>query len=109
MKWTTTKVMGTAEMFLRGRLQTLAQATIKLQRPFVCLSVCTPPFFRHDRRTATKFGTHMRVDMGLILSQKNVTHPTPGGFLGDQKIKSLGNVMNCQKIQKKKTRWGWKF
>ena len=36
---------------------------------FVCLSVCLyPPFFRHDRRTATKFGTHIRVDMGLILS-----------------------------------------
>ena len=34
---------------------------------FVCLSV--PPFFsRHDRRTATKFGPHIRVDMGLILS-----------------------------------------
>ena len=34
---------------------------------FVCLSV-PPIFFRHDRRTATKFGTHIRVDMGLILS-----------------------------------------
>ena len=34
----------------------------------VCLSVCTPPLFRHDRRTATKFGTHIRVDTGLILS-----------------------------------------
>ena len=41
---------------------------LKLERPFVYLSVCTPPFFRHDRRTATKFGTHIRVDMGLILS-----------------------------------------
>ena len=36
---------------------------IKLQRPFVCT-----PFFRHDRQTATKFGTHIRIDMGLILS-----------------------------------------
>ena len=38
---------------------------------FVCLSVClsvTPLFFRHDRRTATKFDTHVRVDTGLILS-----------------------------------------
>ena len=36
---------------------------------FVCLSVPPPPFFfRHDRRTATKFGKHIRVDMGLILS-----------------------------------------
>ena len=32
------------------------------------LSVCTPHFFRHDRRTTTKFGTHIRVDTGLILS-----------------------------------------
>ena len=38
---------------------------------FVCLSACLsvpPPFFRHDRRTATKFGTHVRVDTGPILS-----------------------------------------
>ena len=28
---------------------------------FVCLSI--PPLFRHDRRTATKFGTHIRVDI----------------------------------------------
>ena len=34
----------------------------------VCLSVCLYPPFRHDRRTATKFGTHIRVDMGLIFS-----------------------------------------
>ena len=33
-----------------------------------CLSVPPPPLFRHERRTATKFGTHIRVDMGLILS-----------------------------------------
>ena len=30
---------------------------------FVC--VCTPPL-RHDRRTATKFGTHMRIDMQAL-------------------------------------------
>ena len=49
---------------------------IKLQKSLsvclpVCLSVCLyppPHFFRHDRRTATKFGTHVRVDTGLILS-----------------------------------------
>ena len=29
----------------------------------LCLSVCLyPPFFRHDRRTATKYGTHIRID-----------------------------------------------
>ena len=38
---------------------------IKLQCPFVCLSV--PPFFRHDRRTATKFGTHNRIEAVQIL------------------------------------------
>ena len=31
---------------------------------YVCLSV--PPPFRHDRRTATKFGMHMRIDLGII-------------------------------------------
>ena len=41
----------------------------KTAASLVCLCVCTPPpFFRHDQRTATKFGTHIRVDMGLILS-----------------------------------------
>ena len=40
---------------------------IKLQCPFVCLSVCTP-FFRCDCRTTTKFGTHIRMDMGLALT-----------------------------------------
>ena len=29
-----------------------------------CLSVSL--FFQHDRRTATKFGTHMRIDLGII-------------------------------------------
>ena len=32
---------------------------------FVCLSVCIPPF-RHDRRTATKFGMHLQIDLGMI-------------------------------------------
>ena len=45
---------------------------IKAAVVFVCLYVCLYPppplYFRHDRRTATKFGTHTRVDMGLILS-----------------------------------------
>ena len=41
----------------------------------VPLSVCVhllvclyPPFFLPDHRTATKFGAHVRIDMGLILS-----------------------------------------
>ena len=88
---------------------------IKLQFSLsVCLSVPLPPF-RHDRRTATKFGTHIRVDTGLILRYKKITHPTPegshggvGGFLGGQKIKRPGNVMNCPENphKKVKTRWG---
>ena len=36
-------------------------------------------FFRHDRCTAPKFGTHVRID---TLTLKNLTHPTPGGFRG---------------------------
>ena len=34
----------------------------------------------HDRRTAPKFGTHVRIDT-LTLKQ-NLTHPTPGWFRG---------------------------
>ena len=37
---------------------------IKVQCPFVC----TPTPFRHDRRTATKIGTHIRIDTGLALT-----------------------------------------
>ena len=38
-------------------------------------------FFRHDRRTATKFGTHVRIYTGLaLLTLNKLTHPTPGGF-----------------------------
>ena len=70
---------------------------IKLQCPFVCVCVCLcvcvsvyvcmcvcvyPPFFRHDRLTATEFGTHVRIDPGIIRAQHNFTHPTPGGFAG---------------------------
>ena len=52
-----------------------ASLLYKAAEIFVCLSACLsvclyppPLFFRHDRRTATKFGTHIRLDMGLILS-----------------------------------------
>ena len=44
---------------------------IKLQCPFVCLSV--PPPFWHDRQTVTKFDTHSnRYETGSHL--KNLTH-----------------------------------
>ena len=51
---------------------------IKLQCPCVCVRACVrdvqtdtvpSPYFRHDGRTATKFGTHhiiMRIDLEMI-------------------------------------------
>ena len=72
---------------------------IKLQRPSVCL------YRRHDRRTATKFGTHIRVPRYGTHSQlKKIDPGAPtqgGGVLGGQKIKSPGNVMNCPENQEK--------
>ena len=35
----------------------------------------------HDRQTAPKFGTNVRIDT-LTLKKKCLTHPTPGGFRG---------------------------
>ena len=34
----------------------------------LCLSVCNPPPFRHDRRTANKLSKHFRIDTGLALT-----------------------------------------
>ena len=45
-------------------------------------------FFRHDRRTAPKFGTHVRIDT-LTLRKNILTHPTPGGFRGLSIVKNL--------------------
>ena len=41
---------------------------IKLQLPSgsVCLSVGLPSFCQHDHRIATKFGTHMWIDLGKV-------------------------------------------
>ena len=63
-----------------------------------------PPLsFRHDRLTATKVDTHVRINLGNIQTKTNLTHPTqggPGGILEDQKFnKSPGNVMNCPENQ----------
>ena len=44
-------------------------------------------FFRHGRRTAPKFGTHVRIDS--LTLKKNLTHPTPGGFRGLSIVKNL--------------------
>ena len=39
-------------------------------------------FFRHDRRTAPKVGTHVRIETRLALTKKKLTNPTPEGFRG---------------------------
>ena len=65
------KCVGPAGQCLCRGLHVLYKAAVSL-----CLSVCLyPPFFRHDRRTATKFGTHIWID---CLSPKKLTYPTPG-------------------------------
>ena len=48
----------------------LASTTVYKAAASLCLSVCLypPPLFRHDRRTAKKFGTHIRIDTGLALT-----------------------------------------
>ena len=38
-------------------------------------------FFRHDRRTAPKFGTHVRIEARLALTKK-IDPPHPRGFRG---------------------------
>ena len=38
-------------------------------------------FFRHDRRTAPKFGTNVLIQTRLALTKK-IDHPTPEGFRG---------------------------
>ena len=44
-------------------------------------------FFRHDRRTALKFGTHVRIK--TLTLTFFWTHPTPGGFRGLYIVKNL--------------------
>ena len=46
----------------------------------VCVCLSVSPFFRHDRRTVTKFGMHMRIDRGMVR-----TEGEPGGIFGGQK------------------------
>ena len=41
----------------------------------------------HDRRTAPKFGTHVRID--TLTLKKNLTHPTRGGIGGYILLKNL--------------------
>ena len=71
-----------------------------MQRPFVCVFVCVyayvracvrarvracvraPLFFRHDRRAATKFGTHYVDWSGNDSSSPKLIWPTPEGSQG---------------------------
>ena len=66
-----------------------SNATVVTAGKMVCVSVAGP----------TKFGTHMRMDLGMVPIPKQIDLPTQGGvevgILGGQKIKSPGNVMNC--------------
>ena len=62
----------------------------------------------HDRRSATKFDTHIRTDVGLILTESKFTHPTPGGAREDFRgstIQKSGNVMKSpqKKLKQFKT------
>ena len=53
----------------------------------------------HACRTATKFGTHIRIDSNLKKIDPPDPRGVPGGILGGQKCKSPGNVMNCPENQ----------
>ena len=49
----------------------------------VCLYVYLyPPIFRHDRRFATKFGMHMRIDPGINRTQNIWPTPPQGDLKG---------------------------
>ena len=50
----------------------IGQSTCKFKRAF----------FRHDPRTAPKFGTHVRIETRLALTKNKLTNPTPEGFRG---------------------------
>ena len=45
--------------------------------------------FRHDRRTAHKFGTHVRIDTLTLRKIKKLTHPHPRGYRGLSIVKHL--------------------
>ena len=49
-----------------------------LQSPHHLLINLSEPFFRHDRRTAPKFGTHVRIETRLALT-KTIDKPHPRG------------------------------
>ena len=56
----------------------------------MCVGVCYASLTYFGdllRRTAPKFGTHVRID--TLTLKKNLTHPTPGGFRGLSIVKNL--------------------
>ena len=77
----------------------------------VCMCVCTPPPLRHDRLTATKFGTHVRIDPGIIIIIIRIIIIIiiiRGDVLGVKQFKSPGNFMNYRQNDNKinPSRWG---
>ena len=92
---------------------------IKLPCPFVCVFVSVPTFFRHDRLTATKFGTHVRIDPGIIRAQTKLTHPTPRGSQGGCRGSTIQKARKCHELPRKSIQklthtpregvGGWKF
>ena len=73
-----------------------SNATVVTAGKMVCVCVCVSSI---GGQTAgpTKFGTHMRMDLGMVPTYKKWTSPpkVEVGILGGQKIKSPGYVMNC--------------
>ena len=69
----------------------------------LCVSVrlSVPPFFRHRRLTATKFATHMRIDPGIIRTQKYLTHPTPGGSQREFRGSKIQKSGKCHELPRK--------
>ena len=74
---------------------------IKMPCPFVCVFVSVPTFFRHDRLTANKFGTHARIDPGIIRAQTNLTHPTPRGSQGGFMASTIQKSRKCHELPRK--------
>ena len=57
---------------------------------FVCLCVCLYTLFsRHDRRTATIFGTHMRIDLEMVRTKTKLISPHPNGAQGELNISGV--------------------
>ena len=76
------------------------RSTIVYEIPYISRLSCQHCI--HDRLSATIFGTHIWIDMGLIRTFFLPTRPqggVPEGILWGQTFKSPGNVMNCPENQ----------